>query len=347
MPIIARMTSSPQQQDSGRPGEFELIAALKRVIDDSPPASEVIVGIGDDAAAVSVESGIHVMTTDTMVDGVHFLRERASWSDVGWKSAVSNLSDIAAMGAAPLHTLVTIGVPADVAVTDMEEMYRGLTGAFAEFGGGIVGGDVVSSSVFFVTVALTGRAAEEDGSPVVLRRDAAEAGDLIAVTGTIGGSVGGLSAVLDGLEGADAEALKQAHYRPVPRIAEGQMLVENGVHCAMDVSDGLVADLEKICAASEVGAVIKASDVPVPEELTSQFGEEALPMALSGGEDYELLFTLPFDLMDRLFARHRGMFTHIGHITDEPDEGDRVVMVDSDGVEMDLQSRGWDHLGAR
>lgn len=344
------MNTSTQPNSPGSPGstpgEFELIAALKRLIDTAQAAPDVVIGIGDDAAAVEFSSGVQVMTTDTMVDGVHFIREKADWADIGWKSAVSNLSDIAAMGAVPLHALVTIGVPSDVAVDEMERLYGGLIDAFNKFGGSIVGGDVVSSPVFFVTVALTGRARELDGVPVVLRRDLAQPGDLIGVTGNLGGSTGGLRALIDGLDGPDVETLKRLHYRPVPRVKEAAALAENGVQCVMDVSDGLMADLEKICAASEVGAVINASDVPMPGELNSLFGDEAVQMALAGGEDYELVFTAPFDLMDRLLARHRGTVTHIGRIVEEPDVGESVIALNANGTEIKLQRRGWDHLAA-
>ena len=340
--------NNPEPSDSAAaPGEFNLIAALKSVTDEASPASDVLIGIGDDAAAVEVSAGgVLVMTTDTMVDGVHFRRGEASWTDVGWKSAVSNLSDVAAMGATPLHALITIGVPPDVSTHEMELMYRGLGAAFNEFGGSIVGGDVVSAPVFFVTVALTGMARLVDGSPALLRRDTAQPGDLIGVTGAFGGAAGGLLALADGLTSAGAEALKRMHYRPTPRIAEAAGLIEAGVLCAMDVSDGLVGDLEKICAASEVGAVIDVGSVPAPPELTVEFGDKATSMALSGGEDYELVFTAPFDLMDRLLARNRGVVTQIGRIVSEPDDGDSVLLRARDGSDYGLDRKGWDHLGA-
>ncbi len=341
------MSSSTLPEPPGPPGEFELIAALKRLIDDVPAAPDVAIGIGDDAAAIEFESGVQVMTTDTMVDGVHFLRGKAEWADVGWKSAVSNLSDIAAMGAVPLHALVTIGVPSNVTVIEMEKLYSGMIDAFSQFGGSIVGGDVVSSPVFFVTVALTGRAREIDNMPIILQRDAANPGDLIGVTGSLGGSAGGLRSILEGIEGADADMLKRIHYRPVPRVHEAEALVEGGVTCAMDVSDGLMADFEKICTASDVGAVINASDVPVPTELKTLFGDDAVQMALTGGEDYELVFTAPFDLMDRLLARHRGTVTHIGTVVDVPDEGEHVIALDSAGNTIELEHRGWDHLESK
>ncbi len=334
-------------QQSASAGEFELIAALKRVLDEYTSAPSVIVGIGDDAAAVETETGALVLTTDTMVDGVHFRRGEANWSDVGWKSAVSNLSDIAAMGATPQHALVTLGVPSDITTADMEQMYRGMADAFAEFGGGIVGGDIVSSPVFFVTVALTGAATVIDGKPEILQRDRAQPGELIGVTGLLGGSAGGLRSLNEHIESGEATVLKRFHFRPVPRIAQGKLLLSAGVSCAMDVSDGLVADLEKLCAASEVGAILNAASVPVPPELKALYGNDATILALTGGEDYELVFTAPFDMMDRLLAHHRGQFTYIGRIVEEPDGDTRVTVFDAAGSEMQLGQKGWDHLGAR
>lgn len=349
-PTSSNSPGEPVGAEGASSGEFELIAALKRVIDEAVPTPGVLIGIGDDAAAVEIAvGGVQVMTTDTMVDGVHFRRGEADWTDVGWKSAVSNLSDIAAMGATPLHALVTIGVPHNISTREMEQLYSGLVAAFNEFGGGIVGGDVVSSPVFFVTVALTGWSRLAGGTPALLRRDAAHPGDLIGVTGTLGGAAGGLRALAEELATPGAGALKRMHYRPRPRIAEAAVLIEAGVFCAMDVSDGLVADLEKICAASEVGAVIDVGSVPTPPELRAEFAEEATSLALSGGEDYELVFTAPFDLMDRLLARNRGMFSHIGRIVSTPDgpgNGDLVRLRAADGTDYALERRGWDHLGA-
>lgn len=347
---MSSSASSESTSSSGSTGEFELIASLKRVIDEMAPPPDVLIGIGDDAAAVEAEADqVTVMTTDTMVDGVHFRRGEANWEDVGWKSAVSNISDIAAMGAVPKHALITIGVPPGVSAGDMEKMYAGVIGAFGEFGGAIVGGDVVASPVFFVTVALTGQSRHVADAPALLRRDAALPGDLIGVTGVLGGAAGGLRALDEGLTGADAELLKRMHYHPTPRVAEAAMLIETGVVCAMDISDGLAGDLEKICSASDVDAVITVDSVPVPPEMKSVFGDDATAMALSGGEDYELLFTAPFDVMDRLLAKHRGVFTHIGRIVSPSDGSDgeeRVVLQRSDGSPFKLDRKGWDHLGS-
>ena len=327
-----------------RPGEFELIARLHAVLGDVEH-DDTVIGIGDDAAAVRLEPGVHVMTTDTMVDGVHFRRGQAKWEDVGWKSAVSNLSDIAAMGAKPLHALVTLGIPKDVSAEEIEDMYRGMKAALDEFGGAVVGGDVVSSPVFFVTVALTGVMAPVDGIAFdPLTRDSAQPGDLIGVTGSLGGAIAGLRALDEGREGDAAEALKRMHFRPRPRIVEAAALIEGGVRCAMDVSDGLLGDLGKICEASEVGAVIDASSVPVSPELRELFGDEATEMAIAGGEDYELLFTAPFDVMDRLLARHRKTFTYIGRVIEEPDEGPRVRVNDANGDPLQMKLSSWDHL---
>ena len=338
------MDESPQ---SAHLGEFELIAALKRVLDNYASPPDVIIGIGDDAAAVTTAEGAQVLTTDTMVDGVHFRRGEADWGDVGWKSAVSNLSDIASMGAEPRHAVVTLGVPPDMTADEMEQMYRGMADAFAEFGGGIVGGDIVSAPVFFVTVALTGTAIMVESEPALLRRDRARPGDLVGVTGRLGGSAGGLRALNEHMSSAEAETLKRYHFRPEPRIEQGKRLVETGVSCGMDVSDGLVADLEKLCAASEVGAILNAASIPIPPELRSLYGDDALTLALTGGEDYELVFAAPFDAVDRLLARHRGQFTYIGRIVEEPASGERVSVLDAGGSAVRLKQKGWDHLGAR
>lgn len=328
-----------------RVGEFELISRLQKVLGESVQTDDVLIGIGDDAAAVALTAGAHVMTTDTMVDGVHFRRGQAKWSDVGWKSAVSNQSDIAAMGADPLHALVTLGIPNDVTVEEMEELYSGMRAALDEFGGKVVGGDIVSSPVFFVTVALTGAASISDGERMpLLTRDSARPGDLIGVTGSLGGAIGGLRALNEGRESQPSGALIRMHFRPRPRISESKALLHSGVRCAMDVSDGLLGDLNKICEASEVGAVIQAASVPVPTELRDEFGDAASEIAIAGGEDYELLFTAPFDVMDRLMARNRKTFTHIGSITTEPVDGPLVTVHGADGELLEMSLKSWDHL---
>ena len=308
-------------------------------------APEPFVDVGDDAAVLKHIGGYAIHTTDTMVDGVHFRAGHMPWFDVGWKSIASNQSDIAAMGGTPTSALVTLGVPKGTDPVDMDEMYRGMADALHKFGGMVVGGDVVTSPVMFVTVAMTGvPQLDPSGEPIVMTRSAAEPGDLIAVTGPLGGSAGGLTTDLRGIQGVEADALRQLHYRPEPRVSDGKILVELGVRCAMDISDGLVADTQKLAKASRLSARLNSTDVPMPDLLTNLFPGEALEMALTGGEDYELLFAAPHDMMDRALARLGRRARYIGRFVERENDESMVTVLDVDGNPMRLKRTGWDHL---
>jgi thiamine-monophosphate kinase len=331
------------------PGEFELIARLKAVLDSASPSlagtPEPVLGIGDDAAAARRGKLIDLYTTDTLVDGVHFRRGQAPWPDLGWKAVAVNQSDIAAMGGTPLYALVTLGLPPDTVARDIEDLYRGMVSAFAEHGGRCIGGDIVRSPVLFITIALTGESATRGGRPVLLKRDAAQPGDLIAVTGPLGSSGGGLRALESGLRGRGYTALINAHFRPVPRIADGQALVRAGVRAAMDISDGLVADLEKLMSASGTSATIDAALIPTLPALKRAFPDDWLQLALGGGEDYELIFTAPPSVCRRAVRAIGPRAAVIGRV--ELAAGrqvGRVTVHDREGRAIDVPQRGWDHL---
>ena len=198
-------------------GEFQLIDRFAEAIEGDTGLLIERVGqsgyrlrlsIGDDAAAWESPSGTRVFTTDKMVEGVHFNLDNTDWRDLGWKALATNLSDIAAMGCQPTYSLVTLGLRGDLPVDGLVELYGGLMEVSRQCGGGVVGGDVVRSPVFFVTVALLGEAPRgqgDDASPI-LRRDAAAPGDKVAVTGHPGCSGGGLRLMLEGLKFDDAVA---------------------------------------------------------------------------------------------------------------------------------------------
>jgi thiamine-monophosphate kinase len=175
----------------GELGEFGLIERLAAVVGAEVPA-DLILGIGDDAAAWWVGEQVLLATTDTLVEGVHFLPEFAPWVDVGWKALAVNVSDIAAMGGEPLFALVTLALPPGSEVAFAEELYGGLMECAREYGVTVAGGDVVRAPQVSVTVALIGRAQMREGEPLLMRRDGAKAGDVIAVTGTLGDSAAGL-----------------------------------------------------------------------------------------------------------------------------------------------------------
>ncbi|MDP9237292.1 MAG: thiamine-phosphate kinase [Chloroflexota bacterium] len=321
-------------------GEFGLIERLRAAI---PASSDerLVLGIGDDAAAWRSADGYTLATTDTMVAGVHFLPGRVRWRDVGWKALAVNISDIATMGGVPSFALVTLVVPKDMAVDALDELYSGLSECAAVYGVSIVGGDIVSAPAFAITVALMGAAsAAPDGSPLLLRRDAAQAGDAIAVTGPLGASAGGLQLLLEG-DAPAGDPLVARHMRPRPRVEAGHAAVAAGVRCAIDVSDGLAQDLGHICDASGVDAQIRVPRVPVDAATASRFPADALTMALTGGEDYELILV---GSEARLRATEAALGAPITIIGQMVRGGGAVHLLDADGREVSVASDGWDHL---
>ena len=333
-------------------GEFDLIERLESSLRDrnarqfdllSEHGIHVELGIGDDAAAWHYPDSIVVSTTDTMVENVHFMVDRTPWRDLGWKALASNLSDIGAMGCSPTFALVTLGLRGDIPLARLVDMYDGMMDALEQTGGALVGGDVVRSDTFFVSVALEG--VSEPGTHV-LRRDAARPGDAIAVTGHLGCSAGGLRLILGEsvgphLDSATRTHLTSAHNRPQPRVAEGIALRKLGVRCAMDVSDGLTADLAKVCAASGLSARVEADKIPADMHLKTAFPTDWLQLALGGGEDYELVFCADDLVMDSVVAELGPVVRVIGRMVDE---GAGIAIVEADGTEVTVRTSGWDHF---
>ena len=327
----------------GEVGEFGLIERLAKQVDAArlpPPAHagfRLRLGIGDDAAAWQTDGGVEVQTTDTMVEDVHFTRASVPWEDVGWKIMAANLSDVAAMGAVPLCALVTLGLPPTLGIDAIDGLYAGLLEACARYPTQLVGGDIVRAEKVFITVALVGACHADP-----LTRSAARPGDVVAVTGSLGASAGGLRLLGAGTLGVDGHSLLEAHRRPQPRIDAGQHILLAGVRCAMDISDGLVADLGKLGRASGVSVRVQAQRVPVAPALAAQGWPDALNLALSGGEDYELVFTAPERVITHILEEVPGAI--IGEVT--ADEPGSVRVVDAEGAEMTIDTQGWDHLAS-
>lgn len=326
-------------------GEFGLIDRLLRRVRPRVDPERTIVGPGDDAAVRRTAGAFEIWTTDTLVAGVHF-PARPDWGALGWKALAVNVSDIAAMGGAPDGALVTLALPPEFELADGLALYAGLDEACAAFGVTVLGGDVVRAPVPVITLALNGWARmDEGGDPLLLRRDAARPGDAVAVTGHLGAAAAG-ARVLLGAEVPDAkarEALVDAQQRPRPRLREAQVAVEEGVRCAIDVSDGLLADLGHICEMSGTGAVVWSDRLPLSPWLAKSFPEQALALAAAGGEDYELLLVGPEQRLLRVRERVETPLTVIGEIDEGPK---RVRMVDSAGREVKLPAAGWNHFGA-
>ncbi|MDP9328406.1 MAG: thiamine-phosphate kinase [Actinomycetota bacterium] len=313
--------------------EDELIDAIRRVLSGAGP--EVIVGPGDDAAVLAQGAGELVLTADAMIEGVHFDRRITSARDLGYKAVTVTLSDIAAMGASPRAALVTLCLTPDLDAAWVMELYGGMRQACDEHALWLVGGDLARGGQIAISVTVTGEVAP--GRAVT--RAGARAGDVLAVTGALGASASGLRVARSGRLHADADrALLRAHLRPVARVGEGAVLARHGATAMMDVSDGLARDLTRLASASAVGATIRLRDVPVADGAT-------LNDALGGGEDYELLVTLPGQeaftaAAGELRESYGTPLTAIGRIV----QGDGVNAVDDEDLERRLEPAGWDHF---
>jgi thiamine-monophosphate kinase len=323
-------------------GEFALIERLAGVLGGEAPA-ELLVGIGDDAAVWRSGGEALIATTDTMVEGVHFLPDAAPWADVGWKALAANVSDVAAMGGTPLFALVTLGLPPERSSRAPEALYEGLRECAAAYGVTVAGGDIVRAPQMFVTVALLGWAEMgEDGEPLLLRRDGAREGDVIAVTGALGGSAAGLLRLREG--GQADDPLVRRHLRPEPRLAAGQAAVRAGIACGIDVSDGLMQDVGHVCERSGLGAEVEASRLPLSEGLAKAFPDDAVTLAASGGEDYELVLVGTAERIDGLRAALDVPLTVTGRMkAGEP----RARLLDDGGAEIALTNTGFDQLRDR
>ncbi len=321
-------------------GEFALIDRLAAAVGARRPP-QLIVGIGDDAAAWREGDTVLLATTDTLVEGTHFLPEVIPWPDLGWKALAVNVSDIAAMGGEPTFALVTLALPPHTPVPNVDAIYAGLRECAAEYAVAIAGGDVVRAPQLALTVALLGRTeTSPDGQPFLLRRDAARAGQAIAVTGTLGDSAAGLRRLRQGAPPDDP--LARAHLRPRPPLTVARQAARLGVPCGIDVSDGLLQDLGHVCAMSSLGADIRAAALPLSPELTAAYPDDALTLAATGGEDYQMLFVAPPNTIESLRATAGVPLTIIGEMIAAADH--RPHLLDASGNELRLDTPGWDHL---
>lgn len=267
-------------------GEFGLIDGFKKTL----PRANAVVSIGDDTAVLPYSrTKYQLLTTDMLAEGVHFTN-KTDPRLIGRKAMNCNISDIAAMGGIPKYAVISLGVPVNKSLRFVQEVYSGINAAAKTFGVGVVGGDTVRSSRLILNIALTGEVLKKQ----LVLRSGAKKGDIIFVTGRLGGS------------------LKSGrHLTFTPRVNESQVLVRTYKPTAMiDVSDGLIADLSHILKASRTGAVIDERKIPCHQGVN-------IKQALSDGEDFELIFTLPkkqAEILEK--TRHPGMkFYPIGEIT--------------------------------
>ena len=327
--------------------EFDFINKLRQlttVIDQS----SVVVGIGDDAAVIHSQDGKHtVVSSDLLVEDVDFRRTTTTATLLGHKSLAVSLSDIAAMGARPRWTLLSIGVPEDVwQTTFVDDFYNGLLSLAGHYDVQLIGGDTSSTpeKILIDSIVLG-----DCTSGQAVTRAGAQPGDQIFVTGYLGGAAAGLRLIERGAH-LPSEASEDLHLvdhvvlrqlRPEPRVGWGMVLGQEKLATAMiDISDGLSSDLNHLCSESKVGALVDSSLIPIDQKVTDLCGRRALDplqLGLHGGEDFELLFTVAPETVPRLPRRVDGVsITRIGEITDAADgvkilEGSRVWELEPGG----------------
>ena len=331
--------------------EAELVAIFKKIFEPQEAPPDLFLGIGDDAAVI--EPGVDpemktIITADMLVEDIHFRTRYLSYFDIGWRTAVANISDIASMGGIPRWGLVTLAVSPTMKVSDIMEICDGLKAALDQHGALVIGGDVSRSpDRMMISMTLIGESTSN-----ILRRNAAQLGDIIAVTGDLGWSGAGLELLETGFNeiSEDVKNLVIAnHNKPVPRVYAGQVFSNlDGIGAVMDISDGLGLDLARLCAASRVGCRIFEERLPVPPEVkmvAEAMNRDYLDF-VTAGEDFELLVTGDegaIETVEKAFSEHADApkLTRIGEIIDEP-FGMHLARVD--GSVLNPGSMGWDHF---
>jgi thiamine-monophosphate kinase len=326
-----------------RLGEFGLIEQIRRT---AARGRGVRLGIGDDAAWVDHPSGTSLITADLLVEGIHFDLRWTSLVDLGYKSLAVNLSDIAAMGGVPAYVIVSLGIPARFDSKQIGEFYRGINALARNNGVALVGGDTNLGDALIISVCVIGHPPKNP-----IRRGGARVGDDIYVTGTVGDSALGLKLLREKstqLKHGPVAQLLNRHHRPTPRLAAGALLGKEKLATAMiDISDGLLQDLGHICQASRIGAVIWNEQLPLSRAYRTVAGKQGTRYALSGGEDYELLFCArprQRRRVEKLPNRANVAISRIGTCVDRT-EG--INVVDATGKAIPLRGQGYDHFKKR
>ena len=323
-------------------GEFGLINRIRKWTSTSDPA--LLKGIGDDVAVIEIGEKVWLVTTDLLIEDIHF---ELTWTDpfhLGRKALFVNLSDIAAMGGIPKYFLISLGVPKNLSLSFLSSFYRGLKDGARRFGVDLIGGDTSVSKKIIINICLLGEG--KRGS--VLFRSGARVGDDLFVSGYLGDAAFGLKILQKGRLGGRLKGLIKKHLSPSPRIQLGQVLARNHWATAMiDVSDGLLIDTNHLLEESGVGARIWEDRIPLSklyQKWIHSFSKSPYRFALSGGEDYELLFTAPPEMRRRILHVALSLkipITQIGRIVPKK-EG--LHLIRKDGKEYSPSRLGFEHF---
>jgi thiamine-monophosphate kinase len=286
------------------------------------PADKFPIGIGDDMAQIAVDNGSVLITTDMLLDGTHFNVSDVGYEGVGYKAMAASLSDCAAMATIPVCAVVAIALPADMRPMSIRELHDGIVRAGKMFGCYLVGGDITAwkgDGRFAINVTMLSK----PGNSLPVQRSGAKVGDIICVTGTLGG------------------AIKGKHLHFMPRVKEALRLTELvTINSMMDISDGISTDLKRICDKSGVGATLDGRDIPL--SMAAMETADPLAAALNDGEDFELLFTLSPKEYDKLIDKWDSPTpnSNIGVIKDESG----VCIVMKNGRVLEVSPKGYDHM---
>jgi len=329
-------------------GEFGLIERIESKLSSSH--KDIIKGIGDDASVTQVPKGkLLLSTSDTLIEDVHFSLNFASAFNLGRKSLAVNISDIAAMGGIPRFFLISMGIPQKISVEFIDEFIDGIRDVALSFHAHAIGGDTTfSPGKLVIQITLFGEAIPG----YVIYRNNANVGDYIYVTGNLGDSALGLKILDTKDEPSKVEEkfrdLVEEHNNPTPRVNEGRLIAENRIASAMiDISDGLISDLGHVCKQSKVGAKIWLENLPLSkafQEFSREFTDHPMDLPLSGGEDYELLFTVDkgnVDLLNKIKHGFQTKVTLIGEIVRQ-DYG--ISVLDNNGQGYTMKKKGFDHF---
>jgi thiamine-monophosphate kinase len=332
-------------------GEFELLARLRERL--PPGGPRLRLGSGDDAA-ITVPEGATATSVDALIEGVHFRREQSSLAQIGRKALAVALSDLAAMGAEPGEAYIVLGIPSDLGEDGCIELLDGISELAVATGTSIAGGDLTRAPSLALAVTVVGHASSADR---LVTRAGAEPGDVLVITGEIGGAAAGLLLLErsgdprgggpseSGAPGA-AAGLVARQLEPQPRLAEGRALAAAGATAMIDLSDGIGGDATRLSEASGVALRIEGGALPVASgvrEVAAAAAQDVMQLAVSGGEDYELLAALPESRLDEAIAsveqEGRARLTPIGAVA--AGEGAEIRLPDG----RLLKTIGFDQLG--
>ena len=323
-------------------GEFGIINRIRKWTTSSDPA--LVQGIGDDVAVIEMGTKVLLVTTDILIEGIHFDRSWINPYQLGRKALAVNLSDMASMGGIPKYFLISIGLPKNLHISFVSSFYRGLKKEAKQFRVELIGGDTSLAPKIVVNICLLGEGVKRD----LLFRKGAKVGDDLFVSGTLGGAALGLRILQEKKKIKGIEGLIKKHLSPYPRVELGQAIAKRHLATAMiDVSDGLLIDTSHLLEESEVGARIWQDRIPLSRlyrKWIHSFSKDPFPLALSGGEDYELLFTAPSEVRERISSLARSLKIPVTRIGEILPQKDGLHIISGDGKDYSPSHLGFNHF---